>query len=366
MVRPRALAAPGLLALGLAALLVLPAALAQTGVSGPAPRAFSDPSSQTQARINGLFDGILPVSIVIGVLVEALLVYAVVRFRAKAGKVASTGEHERGHHRLEIAWTIPPAVILLTVGLLSAQTLTAIENPPVAADSEEATNIRVVASQWTWEFRYPDNSSDVNELWLAQGATVLFEVVSRDVIHSWNIPDMGVKIDAVPGRTNHYWFSPDRTGEFLAQCTEYCGAGHGYMRALLHVFPAGGAKTYGNPAAVQGGGLNLTADQFVNLTAKESGCPKTFCFEPSSALIRAGKTIGVVMTNPAGNGAHNICVQVNASGAPECAPGKDAYVAGGKQAGFTFTAPGSGTLQFWCNVPGHRTPLGMEGTLTVG
>lgn len=100
----------------------------------------------------------------------------------------------------------------------------------------------------------------------------------------------------------------------------------------------------------------------LTIAAKESGCPKTYCFEPASATIQAGEPVVVDFVNPANNAPHNICVQVGAT--QSCAPGEDEYVNAPGNATLSFTAPASGKVVYWCNVPAHRQ-LGMEGNLTV-
>ncbi|MEM2759453.1 MAG: cupredoxin domain-containing protein [Nitrososphaerales archaeon] len=100
---------------------------------------------------------------------------------------------------------------------------------------EEATTIRVVAQQWFWTFEHPDGTKEVGELHVKAGKAYRFEVVSKDVIHSFNVPYFVMTMDAVPGRVNKIWFAPAEPGEFLIQCREYCGLLHYQMRAKLIV-----------------------------------------------------------------------------------------------------------------------------------
>jgi cytochrome c oxidase subunit 2 len=100
---------------------------------------------------------------------------------------------------------------------------------------EDAEVIKVIGQQWFWSFEREDGTKEVGELRLKKGQAYKFEVTSKDVIHSFNIHDYVVLMDAVPGRTNVVWFAPDEVGEFDIQCREYCGLLHYNMRAKLIV-----------------------------------------------------------------------------------------------------------------------------------
>lgn len=99
----------------------------------------------------------------------------------------------------------------------------------------DAELIKVTGQQWFWSFEHADGTKEVGELHLKKGTPYKFEVQSKDVIHSFNIPDYTVLIDAVPGRINTVWFVPDETGEFPIQCREFCGLIHYNMRGTLYV-----------------------------------------------------------------------------------------------------------------------------------
>lgn len=100
---------------------------------------------------------------------------------------------------------------------------------------EEAKIIKVTGQQWFWSFEHDDGTKEVGELHLMKGQPYKFEIVSKDVIHSFNIPDYTVLQDAVPGRVNTIWFVPEQAGEFPMQCREYCGLIHYNMRGTLYV-----------------------------------------------------------------------------------------------------------------------------------
>jgi len=110
----------------------------------------------------------------------------------------------------------------------------------------QAVRIEVNAHQWAWAIRYagpdgkfgtPDDIVTLNDVVVPQGAPVIFQVASVDVIHSFNIPNMRMKIDAVPGMVNRVWFTPKETGQFDIGCAQHCGANHYKMRGVLTVLP---------------------------------------------------------------------------------------------------------------------------------
>ncbi|MBI5378370.1 MAG: hypothetical protein HZA82_07085 [Thaumarchaeota archaeon] len=100
---------------------------------------------------------------------------------------------------------------------------------------EEAEIIKVTGQQWFWSFEHADGTKETYDLHLKKGHPYKFEVQSKDVIHSFNIPDYVVLMDAVPGRINTIWFVPDEAGTFPIQCREFCGLNHYAMRGTLYV-----------------------------------------------------------------------------------------------------------------------------------
>jgi len=100
---------------------------------------------------------------------------------------------------------------------------------------EDAKLIKVTGQQWLWNFEHEDGTKEIGELHVQKGVAYKFEITSKDVIHSFNIHDYVVLVDAVPGRINTVWFVPMEEGEYLIQCREYCGLIHYNMRATLYV-----------------------------------------------------------------------------------------------------------------------------------
>jgi cytochrome c oxidase subunit 2 len=183
--------------------------------------------------------------------VLALLVWIVIKYRAGANAVPSKVHHNT---LLEVAWTLIPVIILVFIAVPSFRLLyfeAAVPTPDVT--------IKAIGKQWFWTYEYPGSAagftydslglSDAdaakankprllgvdNPIYVPVGKVVEVETVGADVIHSWAMPQMGVKMDAVPGRTNKTWFKATQTGVFYGQCSELCGARHAYMPIELHV-----------------------------------------------------------------------------------------------------------------------------------
>jgi cytochrome c oxidase subunit 2 len=193
-------------------------------------------------EIDALYKLVLYVALAVFVAVEGMLVYSLVRYRAGRGRVAA---QIRGNTRLEIGWTLAAALILVVLTAITFVKLGAISKPtPAAAAGEPAAGpsalrIEVAGQQYLWSFRYPSGALSYEQMVVPTGTTVLLDIVSRDVAHSWWIPRLGGKADAIPGYTNHTWFRISRAGVFRGQCAELCGRNHADMTAHVRaVSPA--------------------------------------------------------------------------------------------------------------------------------
>ena len=186
-----------------------------------------------------LFNVLLWVMVVVFVLVEGVLLYAVIKFRRRPGQ-NELPPQTHGHTALEITWTIVPTILILALGIWSAVTLFDLDQPPSGADTLQVT---AVGHQWWWEFEYPDADgngkyiSTANELRVPVDRAVRVDLRSDDVIHSFWIPKLAGKIDMVPTRENYMWFQADETGTFYGQCAEFCGTAHAQMKFLVQVLP---------------------------------------------------------------------------------------------------------------------------------
>jgi cytochrome c oxidase subunit 2 len=198
------------------------------GLSGCAGSpTFLNPASSIANHEAGLYMAIFYLALGVFLIVEALLVYALVRFRKRDD---DSGEPKQvyGSTRLEVIWTAIPVLLVLTLFVLTVSTANAVAAPR-PADTD--VHVHVVGHQWWWEFEYTDfGFTTANELHVPVGANVIIDLDSVDVIHSFWVPQLAGKTDAVPGHTNHLWLTADTPGTFYGQCVEFCGANHANMR----------------------------------------------------------------------------------------------------------------------------------------
>jgi cytochrome c oxidase subunit 2 len=205
--------------------------LALSACGGPFPQSTLHPTSDFSGQLNDLYGTIFWWAVVVFVVVETLLVYAVIRYRARPGR-AGQAKHVHGHTVLEIAWTLAPAVILVFIAVPTIRTIFLTDGtaPPGALE------IEVIGHQWWWEYRYPEYEIvTANEMHVPVGRPVALTMTSADVIHSFWIPRLGGKRDLIMGRTTRLALTPDSVGEFMGQCAEFCGPSHANMRAKAFV-----------------------------------------------------------------------------------------------------------------------------------
>lgn len=211
---------------------------------------FQPAASEVMERIESFHTELLWIIVAVCVFVAALLVWIVVKYRAGANPVPSKVHHNT---LLEVAWTIIPVIILVIIAVPSFKLLyfeATIPKPDV--------QIKAIGKQWFWTYEYPGangftfdslglSDEDAakegkprllgtdNAIYVPVNKVVEVTTTGADVIHSWAMPQMGVKMDAVPGRLNHTWFKADKVGIYYGQCSELCGARHAYMPIELHV-----------------------------------------------------------------------------------------------------------------------------------
>ncbi len=151
-------------------------------------------------------------------------------------------EQTHGNNRLEIAWTIVPTVLLAVISVFTLVALFALDD--VKASDEDVV-VTVIGQQWWWEYQYhldgntdsPPDFVTANELVIPVGVDIALDIKSRDVIHSFWIPKLNGKRDAVPGRSHDWVIQADEPGRFRGQCTEFCGLSHGYMKMVAVALP---------------------------------------------------------------------------------------------------------------------------------
>lgn len=183
------------------------------------------PEALTEVAKNSdnLFYVILGITVFFFILVEFLLAVFLVRYRRKWA--TKDGLNLHGNHRLEIIWTAIPALILVILGVYSTQMTYAIQKTPT-----DVVVINVYGQKWSWEYEYPGGLKKTNDLRLPEGKDVLFKISSKDVIHSFWIPEFRLKQDAVPGRETSFSVKVEKGSKDLRViCAEYCGTAHSMM-----------------------------------------------------------------------------------------------------------------------------------------
>ncbi len=215
----------GLLAAGTLGSLLLAAASA----------AAAPNDSTGMQEISNLFWIVAILGVAIGVFVGIVMVITILKFRIRKGHDKPTFNPNRSSHKLEAAWTIIPAIILLVIGMLAFQTLAFTDTLPQHPD----VYVAAIGHQWYWEFwvNYTNGTHvhSVGDLSVPSNVTILMNVTSVDVDHSIFIPALGVHMDAIPGHLNQVWFKPTMPGEFHIECTQFCGLNHYAMVGTLTV-----------------------------------------------------------------------------------------------------------------------------------
>ena len=204
------------------------ALFALSACSGGHPNSTLVPHSDLGREIDFLWDRLLLLGTIVFVLTEAALLFIVFKYRRRPNQPTPPQTH--GSTKLEITWTLIPAVILVFIAVPTVRTIVTTQ----AAAAPGSLNIDVTGHQWWWEFKYPEYGiTTANEIYLPVGRTVNFRLRSADVIHSFWTPQLGGKRDVVTNRTNYIWLTPDSSTAsqvWNGFCAEYCGTAHTYMR----------------------------------------------------------------------------------------------------------------------------------------
>ena len=238
---------------------LLLAAGASAGVLTPESGA-----SPNADRVDSLYKLIFGLGIVVFIAVEGVLIWSMVRFKAKKGRAAA---QIHGNTKLEIGWTVGAAVILVFITAVTFIQLGGITNPersdidaagqPIAAAPASDTGalfastnqpeapggdslkIKVDGQQYVWRYQYPGPKRVFSyvDMVVPIGRTVTLDITADDVAHSWWIPELGGKQDAIPGYTNKTWFKATKRGIFDGQCAEFCGRNHANMIGRVKAVP---------------------------------------------------------------------------------------------------------------------------------
>src|SRR6266852_9182388 len=204
----------------------------QPGPFAMSPTSIFAPLSTPAESIFELSILVLAIAGAIFVVVAALLVYSVVKFRRKRNDDGREPAQVYGSLQIELAWTITPVIIVLVLFLASARLVFAFQDAPRTKDSLEVT---VVGHQFWWEYRYPGlKIVTANELHVPVGTRTFLNLLSADTDHSFWVPRLAGKTDLIPNHPNGTWIEPRETGLYLGQCAQYCGTQHAKM--LLRVY----------------------------------------------------------------------------------------------------------------------------------
>lgn len=228
--------------------------LAAAGTGEPSPWQLNLQGSVTPVMdaIHGLHNYLLVIITAITLFVLGLLIYVCVRFNAKANPTPSKTTHNTF---LEVAWTVVPILILVTIAIPSFRLIYFQREIPQAD-----LTIKATGHQWYWSYEYPDQDgisfdsamltdaeaaeknlprllATDNEVVVPTGKIVRLIVTAGDVIHGWTIPSFGAKIDAIPGRLNEEWFKVEKDGVYYGQCSELCGKDHAFMPIMVRAVP---------------------------------------------------------------------------------------------------------------------------------
>jgi cytochrome c oxidase subunit II len=207
------------------------AAVAYAGNGGFAPET---PHSPNASRINDSYKWISIFTGAIFLLVEGALIWFIIRYRRRGRPRDAEGPQIHAHTRLELIWTAVPVLVLAVIAAFVFYKLPGIQDVPSAKAEGGPLVVRVTAHQFYWQFTYPNGAISIDELHVPVHRTVRVDISSQDVDHSWWIPALDGKFDAIPGKQNHQHFVADRAGTYIGQCGEFCGYEHPHMIARVN------------------------------------------------------------------------------------------------------------------------------------
>jgi cytochrome c oxidase subunit II len=253
---------------------------------------FPDQGATSATKIDTLYDILLICSVPVFVLVMTIAIYSVVRFRAKPGDLGD-GAPIHGNTRLEVFWVTVPFIMVTALAIYGWIVLDDIE-----AKQPNEMVVNVTGQQFTWTFQYPSEKLDAKELVLPVDRPVEFRIKTKDVIHSFWVPQFRLKSDAVPGLTTKIRLTPNRIGHYQVVCAELCGIGHSTMRQNVRVVATsefnswlddqkqaagGGAAPTGGGGGGGGGAKPDGATVFA-----DNGCASCHTLKPANATGTVG------------------------------------------------------------------------------
>jgi cytochrome c oxidase subunit 2 len=260
-----------------------------------------DPKSPNAEAINDTYYLLLGVTGVVFFAVEIALVVFLIRYRRRNRPVDAEGPQIHGNTRLEVMWTVVPVLLVaIVVGFVfyKLPEVTDVTRAANAPADEPNLVIDVEGRRFYWQFRYPDGRITYDTMVVPVDRTVELNVTAPDfdVIHSWWIPALGGKIDAIPGKLNHTWFRAEARGEYQGNCTEFCGLQHAEMTMSVRAVDAAGYEA--ELARLAGSGqaqFEATCAKCHNLSGPQlvgpnlGGNPTLADRESLVALLREGR-----------------------------------------------------------------------------
>jgi cytochrome c oxidase subunit 2 len=226
--------------------LVLGAALAFSAVAFAGNGGFAPetPQSPPAHSINESYKLVALLTGCILVLVEGALIWFIVKYRHRKRPRTQEGPQIHGATRLELIWTVIPVVIVAGIVAFVLYKLPGIRDVPSAKAQGGPLVVRIDGHQFYWQFTYPNGATSINQMHVPVDRVVEVHIYSQDVDHSWWIPQLQGKFDAIPSHPNETWFKAERIGTYQGQCGEFCGVYHAAMAASVVAEPKAGYLAY--------------------------------------------------------------------------------------------------------------------------
>lgn len=197
-----------------------------------------DPQGPIGLKESDLFWIIFYIATAVFVIVVSVLIYSIIRFRARPDSPEPTQTH--GNTKIEIAWTVAPSIVLVLVLIATITTMFQIQQP----QSSNTITVNAIGHQWWWEFDYGNGVVTADEMWIPTGTVVHINLRSNNVIHSFWVPQLGGKTDVIPGHDNAMWLQADSVGWYRGECAEFCGTQHAHMDFLVHAVSPSDYQTW--------------------------------------------------------------------------------------------------------------------------
>jgi cytochrome c oxidase subunit II len=258
-----------------------------------------DPRGPQAESIAFLYWVLFAAAVVVLAIVCGAIIYAGIRFRDRPGHVA---QQIHGHNMLELTWTVIPTLMVISFSVLSWDRLNFVNN----VEGGEGMAVKVHGQQWSWAFTYPDQPmfklkdgsilTTGEQLDIPVGVKVKLELTAKDVIHSFWVPNLGGKKDAVPGHTTYVWLQANQPGTFKGQCTEFCGDGHADMLITVVAHPQNEYATWAKAAVEDADRLNAPETKAGREAFLASACVGCHLVKGTTAAGKVGPELTHLMS----------------------------------------------------------------------